>query len=360
MYAKSGTGVRLKTAPGLRARRAFHPAYESMKDCTMRRRELNILLGTAVAYPFAARAQQQATPVIGFLHAASPEQNVERLASYRKGLSDAGFVEGQNVTITFRWAEGHADRLPEMAADLIRRQVAVIATAGSTDAALAAKSATSTIPIVFGAGGDPVTLGLVTSLNRPGGNVTGVTSMNADIAAKRLGLLRELAPQATRYFALVNPTSVLADPFIKELQAGAAKLGIHAELLHASNDAAIDAAFAQVPHQSATVLVVNTDAFFFSRRTEIARRALDQQLPTMFDNREYAAAGGLVSYGADFLNVMQSAGVYTGRILRGEKPADLPVMQSTKYEFVINLKTAKSLGIKVSDNLLSLADETIE
>ena len=328
----------------------------------MRRREFIITLlgGTAVAWPLAARAQQTAMPMIGFLHAASAEQNVQRLAAYRKGLSEAGFVDGQNIEIEFRWAGGHVDRLPEMAADLIHRQVALIATPGSTDAALAAKSATTTIPIVFGVGGDPVALGLVASLNRPGGNVTGITSMNAEIAAKRLGLIRELAPQAVHYCALVNPTSVLADPFIKDLQAGAASLGLQVEILHASTDAEIDAAFARLPQPSRTVLLVSTDAFFFSRHTQIAMLAARHALPAMFDNREYAVAGGLVSYGADFLNVMQLAGVYTGRILKGEKPADLPVMQSTKYELVLNLKTAKALGLKISDNLLSIADEVVE
>jgi putative ABC transport system substrate-binding protein len=334
--------------------------FERLRWLVLSRRDFLGVLGGATIWPLSARAQQQPMRLIGFLHAASAEQNVHRLAAYRKGLREAGFVEGQNVAIEFRWADGHVNQLPDMAADLIRRQVAVIATPGSTDAALTAKSATTTIPIVFGAGGDPVALGLVASLNRPGGNVTGVTSMNADIAAKRLGLIRELAPQAVRYFALVNPTSVLADPFIKDLQAGAASLGLHAEILHASTDAEIDAAFAKLPQQPGTVLLVSTDAFFFSRHTQIAMLAARHALPAMFDNREYAVAGGLVSYGADFLNVMQLAGVYTGRILKGEKPADLPVMQSTKYELVINLRTAKALGLKISDNLLSIADEVIE
>jgi len=216
-----------------------------------RRQFITLLGGAAAAWPLSARAQQPPMPVIGFLHAASPEQNVQRLAAYRKGLSEAGFVEGQNVAIEFRWANGHVDRLLDMAADLIRRQVAVIATPGSTDAALAAKSATTTIPIVFGTGGDPVALGLVASLNLPGGNVTGVTSMNAEIAAKRLGLIREVSQQAMRYFALVNPTSLLADPFIKDLQVGAANLGLHVEILNASTDSEIDAAFAKLPQRPA-------------------------------------------------------------------------------------------------------------
>jgi ABC-type uncharacterized transport system substrate-binding protein len=327
----------------------------------MQRREFITLLGgAAVGWPLAARAQQPAMPVIGFLHAGSAEQNVQRLAAYRKGLSEAGFVEGQNVAIEFRWADGHVDRLSDMAADLIRRQVAVIATPGSTDAALAAKSATTTIPIVFAAGSNVVALGLVASLSRPGGNVTGATSLNSDIAAKRLGLIRQVVPQEARYFALVNPTSVLADPFIEDLKAGAASLGLHAEILNASTDAEIDAVFAKLPHQPGTVLLVSTDAFYFSRHRQIVTLAERRALPAIFDNREYAVVGGLMSYGADFYNVLQLAGLYTGRILKGEKPADLPVMQSAKYEFVINLKTAKALGLDVPAQLLALADEVIE
>jgi len=327
----------------------------------MRRREFITLLGGAAAgWPLTGRAQQAAMPVIGFLHAGSAEQNVQRLAAYRKGLSESGFVEGQNVAIEFRWADGHDDLLPDMAADLIRRQVAVIVTPGSTDAALVAKSATTAIPVVFASGGDPVVLGLVASLNRPGGNVTGVTSMNSESAAKRLGLIRALAPQAMRYFALTNPTSVLAGPFTKDLEAGAASLGIHVEILHASTVAEIDAAFANIPQQPGTVLEVSTDALFFIRRAQIAALAARQALPVMFDNREYVAAGGLVSYGADFFSILQLAGLYTGRVLKGEKPADLPVMLSTKFEFVINLKTATALGLSVPPTLLALADEVIE
>jgi putative ABC transport system substrate-binding protein len=325
-----------------------------------RREFIAALGGATVAWPLIAHAQQSTLPVIGFLHAGSAEQNVQRLAAYRKGLSEAGFVEGQNVAIEFRWADGRDNLLPDMAADLIRRQVAVIATPGSTDAALAAKSATTAIPIVFAVGGDPVVLGLVPSLNRPGGNVTGVTSLNSEIAAKRLGLIRQLVPQAAHYFALVNPTSALADPFTKDLQAGAASTGIQVEILHASTAAEIDAVFAKLPQQPGTVLVVSTDAFFFIRRAQISALAARYALPAMFDNREYAVAGGLISYGADIFEFMREAGVYTGRILKGEKPADLPVMQSTKYEFVINLKTAKALGLQIPPTLLAIADEVIE
>jgi putative tryptophan/tyrosine transport system substrate-binding protein len=326
----------------------------------MRRREFFTLLGGAAAWPFAARAQQPSMPVIGFLHAGSPEQNIQRLAAYRKGLSDTGFVEGQNVAIEFRWADGHVDRLRDMALDLIRRQVAVIATPGSTDAALAAKSATTTVPIVFAAGGDVVALGLVSSLSRPSANVTGATSLNADIGAKRLDLIRQVVPEGVRYFALVNPSSVLSGSYLKDLQVGAAGLALHVEIVNASTDADIDAAFANLPQQPGSVLLVSTDAFFFSRHQQIVRLAARYRVPAMFDNREYALTGGLMSYGADFYVVLQQAGIYTGRILKGEKPADLPVMQSAKYEFVINMNTAKALSLSVPPTLLALANEVIE
>jgi putative tryptophan/tyrosine transport system substrate-binding protein len=322
----------------------------------IQRREFIVTLGAA-ALPLAARAQQPAMPVVGFLHAGSLEQNVKRLAAWRNGLSETGFMEGQNVAIDFRWADGRLDRLPELAADLIRRQVAVIATPGSTDAALAAKSATATIPIVFAAGGDVVALGLVSSLSRPGGNITGATSLNTDIAAKRLGLIRQVVPQDARFFVLVNPTSVLAQPFIKDLQAGAASLGLHVAILHASTDAEIDAAFANLSQRPVCVLLVSTDAFFFSRHRQIVALASRRALPAMFDNREYAMAGGLMSYGADFYDVFDG---YTERILKGEKPADLPIVQSAKFEFVINLKTANALGLIIPPGILAIADEVVE
>jgi putative tryptophan/tyrosine transport system substrate-binding protein len=277
----------------------------------LKRRDFITLLGGAAAWPLAGRAQQAAMPVIGFLHAGSSEQNVKRLAAWRKGLSELGFIEGQNVAIEFRWADGRLDKLPAMAADLIRRRVGVIATPGSTDAALAAKSATTTVPIVFAAGGDVVALGLVASLSRPGGNITGVTSLNTDVAAKRLGLIRQLAPQDARYFVLVNPTSALAQPFIKDLQTGAASLGLQVGVLHASTDAEIHAAFARLPQQPGAVLLVSTDAFFFSRHIQIVTLASHHALAAVFDNREYAMAGGLMSYGADFYDILQLAGAYT-------------------------------------------------
>jgi putative ABC transport system substrate-binding protein len=324
------------------------------------RRKFLATLGGAAAWPVAVRAQQPAVPVIGFLHSGSPEQNAKRLAAFRKGLNEAGFVEGQNVAIEYRWAAGESDKLPALATDLIRRRVDVIATAGSTPASVVAKAATTTIPIVFAVGADAVALGLVASLNRPGGNVTGITSLNADVAAKRLGVLRELVPQATRYFTLVNPTSQLAEPFIKDLQAGAASLAIHIDVLHASTDGEIEAAFAGLPQPAGTVLIFPPDAFFYIRRERIAALAARHTVPTIFDGRDYVDAGGLASYGADFLNVMELAGNYTARILKGEKPADLPVVQAAKFELVINLKTAKALGVTVPPTLLAIADEVIE
>jgi putative ABC transport system substrate-binding protein len=327
----------------------------------MRRRQFITLIGAAAAaWPIAARGQQPAMPVVGFLHSGSPEQNAKRLAAFHKGLNEAGFVDGQNVTIEYRWAAGQNDKLAGLVADLIRRQVAVIATPGSTPAAVAAKKATTAVPIVFGAGSDPVELGLVPNLNHPGGNVTGVTSLNAEVTAKRLGVIRELVPQATRYFALINPTSQLAEPFIKDLQAGAARLGIQIEILRASTDAEIEAAFAHLPQQAGSVLVFGPDTFFYIRREHIAALAARHVVPTIFDVRDYAEAGGLASYGADFLNVMELAGNYTARILKGEKPADLPVVLAAKFELAINMKTAKTLGITVPPTLLALADEVIE
>jgi putative ABC transport system substrate-binding protein len=327
----------------------------------VRRREfITIVGGTAATWPLVARAQQGGMPVIGFLHTASPEQNVKRLAAFRKGLSDTGFVEGQNLTIEYRWAAGKNEDLPAMAADLVRRQVRLIATPGSTPAAVVAKAATSSIPIVFGVGADPVALGLVDSISRPGGNATGITSLNAELVAKRLGVLRDLVPQASRYFTLANPASVLANPFIKDLQNAATSLGLKIEILQASTDREIEEAFATIPQQRGNALVFGPDAFFYIRRAHIAELALRRDVPTVFDDRAYVEAGGLICYGADFLNVMELAGNYVGRVLKGEKAADLPVQQPTRFELVINLKTAKSLGLAVPPSLLARADEVIE
>jgi putative ABC transport system substrate-binding protein len=327
----------------------------------MRRRQfLGLAGGSMLVWPLATRAQQAALPVIGFLHSSSPEQNQRRLDAFLKGLREAGFVDGQNVTIAYRWADGHNERLADLAADLVRSKVTLIATSGSTAAAMAAKNATTTIPVVFSSGSDPVELGLVASLNRPGGNVTGVTSVNADISAKRLGVLRELTPRATRYFMLLNPASPLAQPFNRDLQAGALSLGLHIDVLNGSSDAEIEAAFAGLPQQPGLALISSPDAFLYSRRARLAELTASHAMPAIFDVRDYVDAGALVSYGADYLGVMQLVGSYTGRVLRGEKPADLPVVQPQKFELVINLKTAGTLGIAVPPTLLATADEVIE
>lgn len=326
----------------------------------MRRREFfRFVGGAAAARPLAARAQQ-AMPVVGFLHSFSPEQNTKRLAAFLKGLRDGGFVEGQNVAIEYRWARGKLEDLPAMAADLIQRRVAVITTPGSTAAAVAAKAATSSIPVVFSAGTDPVALGLVPSLSRPGGNVTGITSLNAELAAKRLGLFRELVPGAKRYFTLVKPSSELAAPFVSDLNGAAETLGIKVEVLNADTVAEIDQAFAKIPREPGNVMVFGPEGFFYVHRARIAELALRQGLPTIFDVRDYVEAGGLASYGTDYLNVMELTGGYVARVLKGEKPADLPVQQAAKFELVINQKTAKALGIEVPSKLLFTADEVIE
>jgi putative ABC transport system substrate-binding protein len=328
----------------------------------MRRRQfIGLVGGAAAAWPLAARAQQSAMPVIGFLHFGSPEQNEQRLGAYRKGLSDAGFVEGKNAAIEFRWAAGHEDRLPPFAADLIRRQVAVIVALFSTPAALAAKAATTTIPIVLTTPADPVALGLIASFNRPGGNVTGFTAMNSELAAKMLGQMRSLVPKAARVFGLVNPTSTLAEPFIRDLRAGAAGLGVEVEIRRASTGSEIDVAFANLPRQpGSSVLVVSSDAFLYFRHAQIIALAARLAMPAIYDNPDWVEAGGLMSYGADLLDIAERAGTYTGRILKGEKPVDLPFVQSAKFELVINLKTAKTLGLDVPPNLLAIADKVIE
>jgi putative ABC transport system substrate-binding protein len=330
----------------------------------MRRREFLALASGAAAMPIvrprAAAAQQAALPVIGYLHSGSPETNAKRTNAYLKGLQDAGFVDGKNVTIEYRWAQGHNDELPSMAADLVQRKVTVIVTPGSTAASIVAKHATSTIPIVFTSGSDPVELGLVASLNRPGGNLTGITSINADISAKRFGVLRQLVPQAAHYFGLVNPASPLAGPVTRQLRAGAASLGVQIDILRASTEAEIDAAFAQLPREAGTVLVSSPDAFLYSHRKRIAALTASQAVPAIFDVRDYVDAGALVSYGADYSNVMRLAGDYTARILKGDKPADLPVVQPDKFELVINLKAAKALGLTVPQTLLATADAVVE
>jgi putative ABC transport system substrate-binding protein len=325
----------------------------------MKRREFIMALGgVAASVPFAARAQQSAMPAIGFLHSASPEPNAKRLAGFLKGLREAGFIDGQNVAIEYRWAAGQNARLPELAADLTGRKVAVIATLSSTPATLAAKAATATIPVFFLIAEDPVELGLVASLNRPGGNVTGISSQNVELVAKRLSLLRELAPQAGNVAALLNSGNPNAKPVSKMLQAAAATLGVQLNVLEASTDAEIEAAFLSLKPGSA--LLVGTDPSFFARRASLVALAARCAVPAMYDNRESPDAGGLMSYGQNTEISWEQAGRYVGRILKGERPADLPVVQPTKFEFVINLKTAKALGLIVPPTLLARADEIIE
>ena len=325
----------------------------------MKRRDFITLLGgAAAAWPLAAHAQQPALPVVGFLHPEFRQQIAKRLEAFLKGLEQAGFVDGQNVTISYRWAEGQNDKLPALAADLVHQKAAVIATPGSIPATLAAKAATSTIPIVFATGADPVAVGLVASLNRPGGNVTGVTSLNINIATKRLELLHQLVPQATRYFVLINPGSPVSGSFVKDVEVAAPKLGLHVDILRASNASEIDTAFTAL--QRGNALLSSPDSFLYSRRDQIIALSARYAVPTAFDTSDYVEAGGLLSYGADFLDVLHRAGRYVGCILKGEKPADLPVEQSEKFELAINLKTAKALGITVPPNLLALADAVIE
>jgi putative ABC transport system substrate-binding protein len=326
----------------------------------MRRRAFITLLGGAAAgWPLAARAQQRRT-TIGFLHSASPDPNVNFVGAFRKGLSETGYVDGQNVVIEFRWAEGRDDRLAELVADLIRHGVAVIATPASTPAALAAKAATSTIPIVFTTGGDPVALGLVASLNRPGGNVTGVTFMTVELTAKRLGLLHDLVPSARRFAALVNPNSPFLQSIRQDLQSAALNLGLRVETLYGGTNREIDATLTKFAQEPGGVLLMTPDAFFTNRRAQLVTLAARYAMPAIYPIREFTDIGGLMSYGPNFADAYRQAGIYTGRILKGEKPADLPVMQPTTFEFVINLQTARLLGISVAPTLLALADEVIE
>lgn len=324
----------------------------------IRREFLRILAGAVAGSPFVAWAQT--SPIIGFLHAGSPEENEKRLAAFRKGLAAGGFVEGRNVSIEYRWARGKNEQLAELADDLVRGNVALIATPGSTAAAVAAKKVTSAVPIVFSSGTDPVGLGLVDSLNRPGGNATGITSLNAELAAKRLGLFRELSPKTVHFFTLVKPTSELAAPFVKDLENAASGLGVHVEVLNASTVREIDFAFDRIPHEPGCGMVFGPEGFFYVHRKHIAELALARGLPTIFDVRDYVEAGGLASYGSDYYNVMELTGSYVARVLKGEKPADLPVEQATKFEMVLNRTTAKALNLDISPMLLATADDVIE
>jgi putative ABC transport system substrate-binding protein len=325
----------------------------------MRRRELITLLGGAAVWPLVARAQQAGLPVVGFMSPRSRSDSVELVAAFRQGLRETGYVEGQNAGIEFRWADGQYDRLPGLAADLVRHQVAVIAAVGSP-AALAAKSATTTTPIVFSAGFDAVELGLVASLNRPGGNVTGVTNLNTELGPKRLELLHEALPAASSMAVLVNPTNPNAEALERNLHEAARTLGLQLHTLLASSEGDIDAAFAALGQRGATALVVGADNYFNSRIEQLAALSLRYIVPTAFQFREFAAAGGLMSYGGTNADFYRQVGVYVGRVLKGEKPADLPVQLATKAELIINLKTAKALGLTVPVSLLARAEEVIE
>jgi putative ABC transport system substrate-binding protein len=327
----------------------------------MKRREFITLLGSAAAaWPLATRAQQPATPVIGYLGAQSPAAFASRVRAFRQGLGETGYAEGRNVAIEFRWAEGQHNRLSALAADLVGRQVAVIVAPGGAPAALAAKSATTTIPIVFEMGADPIAMGLVGSLNRPGGNLTGVSSLNVEVTPKRLEILHELVPKAAAVAVLVNPTSPTADSQLINLQAAARALGLQLHVLHASTERDLDALFVTLLQLRAGGLVVASDGFFATHSEQLAALTVRHAVPAIHQSRDFSIAGGLMSYGGNFVESHRQAGVYTGRILKGEKPADLPVQLVTKVELFINLKAAKTLGVTVPLSLLGRADEVIE
>ena len=325
----------------------------------MRRREFITLLGgTAVAWPLTARAQQPAMPVVGFIRDGSADTSARYVAAFRKGLNETGYVEGQNVTVEYHWLEGHYDRLPALLADLVRRQVAVIATPGNVPS-IAAKAATATIPIVFGVGNDPVKLGLVASLARPGGNATGINFFVTEVVAKRLRLLHDLVPKAVRIAVLVNPKNASVTT-LREVQEAAPTLGLQIQIINASTIGEIDAAFANFARGRPDALFVEGDAFFLDRRVQFVTLTARDRIPATYSVRELVTAGGLMSYGPDLADAVHHVGVYTGSILKGAKPADLPVVQSTKLELVINLQTARALGIEVPLYLQQIADEVIE
>ena len=328
----------------------------------MRRREfVSLFGGAAAAWPLAARAQQPAMPVIGFLNLLSPDTYADRLRAFRHGLSDTGYVEGQNVAIDYRWAENQLDRIPELAAELVRKPVAVIITSGGTAPALAAKAATSTIPIIFFSGEDPVRLGLVSSLARPSGNLTGVNLLIGELATKRYELLRELVPKAVRLAVLLNPIDAAsAEATMRDLESAVSGTGLQLQALNASTYREIDAAFARFSHERPDALFVATQPLFTSRRVQLALLAAHHSMPAIYGVREIVEVGGLVSYGVNLSDAWRQIGVYAGRILKGAKPADLPVVQSTKFELVINASTARILGLTVLPTLLARADEVIE
>ncbi len=324
----------------------------------LKRREVLTLLGGAAAWPLAARAQQAAMPVIGFLSSASAQSYAHVVAAFRQGLQELGYVEGESIAIEYRWAEGQYERLPPLAAELVRRQVAVVATT-STPAAFAAKAATTTIPIVFEIGFDPVALGLVVSLNQPGGNLTGVTNLSVEVGPKQLELLHELVPTATTIALLVNPTNRL-EAVTRDTQLAADKLGLQLHVLHASTERDFDTVFATLAQLPVGALMIGTDSFFISRSEQLAALAVRHAIPACFYFREFVVAGGLMSYGGSFTDAHRLAGVYVGRILKGKKPGDLPILQPIKFELAINLKAAKALGLTVPLALLATADEVIE
>jgi len=325
------------------------------------RREFITLLGGAAAmWPLVARAQQQVMPVIGFLSGRSPGESASAVAAFRKGLGETGYTEGKNVAIEFRWAEGQYERLQALTADLVLRQVAVIAATGGPASGQAAKAATATIPIVFLSGADPVQEGLVASLNRPGGNATGVNPLLPAMEGKRLGFLREVVPNAALIGVLANPATPFFDLQVNDVQETARRVGQQVHILRASSDENIEAAFTTMAELRAGALLVCADPFMLSRRERLVALAARHTIPAIYEVREYAIAGGLMSYGVSLADAYRMAGVYTGRILNGERPAELPVLQPTKFELVINVKTAKAIGVKISDDLLSLSDEVIE
>ena len=325
------------------------------------RRKFLATLGGAAAWPLAARAQQSAMPVIGFLGAVSPYGFTERLRAFRQGLKDAGYAEGENIAIEYRWAESQLDRLPELAADLVRRRVTVIVATGGAVPAIAAKAATTTIPIVFTVPEDPVRLGLVASLARPGGNATGINFFASELVEKRLGLLRELVPNAVRVAVLVNPADASnTEATVKGVETVAHAMALQVQFFRASTSGEIQAAFERLAHERPDVLFVGGDPFFLVRRVQLATLAALHRLPAAFSNRDHVEAGGLMSYGTNNNDAFRQAGIYTGRVLKGEKPADLPVVQPTKFELVINLPTAIAFGLEVPPTLLARADEVIE
>jgi len=330
-----------------------------MQFAQLKRREFITLLGgAAAAWPLAARAQQPGMPAVGFLNSASPEAFPDRLRAFHRGLKDTGFVEGENVAIVYRWGENQIDRLPELAADLVRRRVAVIAV--NTPAALAAKAATASIPIVFLLNEDPVRTGLVASLARPGGNLTGVNNVSGELTAKRLELLRELVPSVARVAVIVSPASLSGETTLRDVEPAARAMGLQTDILNASTSREIDAAFASFVDRRPDALFVASDPLFTSRRVQLANSAARHGLPMISSTREIVEAGGLISYGSNVVDAYREVGVYVGHILKGAKPEDLPVVQSTKLELVINHQTARILGLTVPDKLLALADEVIE